>query len=256
MGNNKRNETIWIVVILFTLLNFSCVSYNKLKYFNDINEISEPYTNPREQKLIVPFDNLYIKVLSIDEQTNQIFDANAGGGSLFLITYPVDDKGNIDFPFVGSINLEGLNISQASTKIQTALSAYVPKASVIVRFVENTVTVMGQVSQQGTFSYTQDKLNIYEALSLGGGISQYGDRKNVILMRQEGNKIVHRKINLSDSKIASKDYFYILPKDVLFVEPMKPISWSYNSGTFSTILSTITSMLALYVVFFPNRIGQ
>jgi polysaccharide biosynthesis/export protein len=253
MEHNNKTVSLTAILVLMIILNISCVSFNKLKYFTDIDEITEPIVNPREQKIIVPFDNLYIKVLSIDEQTNQLFNVDQGAGSQFRITYLVSENGNIELPFVGKIYVEGLTISQASTKIQTALSEYVPKSSVIVRFVENTITVMGQVTQQGVFSFVQDKLNIYEALSLGGGITQFGDRKNVVLIRQEGNKIIHRKINLSDSKIASKDYYYILPKDVLVVEPIKPIAWSFNNGTFTSILTTITSLLALYIVFFPNR---
>jgi polysaccharide biosynthesis/export protein len=254
MQNNLKSFTPYLVFAVISLLAFSCVPYNKIRYFTDIDEITEPIANPQEQKLITAFDNLYIRVLSIDEQTNTIFNANEGNtGMQFMISYLVDENGNINFPFVGNINVGGLTITQASTKIQTALSEYVPKTSVIVRYVENKVTVMGQVERQGVYSFTQDKLNIYEALSLGGGITKFGNRKNVVLMRHEGNKIVHLKVNLSDSRIASKDYFYILPNDILVVEPMRSISWSYNNSTFTTILTTITSILALYIVFFPNR---
>jgi polysaccharide export outer membrane protein len=199
----------------------------------------------------MPFDNLYIKVLSIDEQQNKLFDANQGNAGLqVMISYLVDKDGNIDFPFVGRLNLAGLTINQASTKIQTALSEYVPKTSIIVRFIENKVTIMGQVEHQGIFSFTQDKLSIYEALALGGGISLHGDRRNVVLIRQEGDKIVYRKINLTDSRIASKDNFHILPNDILVVEPMKSIIWSYNNPIFSTVLTTITTLIALSIAYF------
>jgi polysaccharide export outer membrane protein len=242
------------VVVLMIFLTTSCVSFNKIRYFTDIDNIEGPVVNPHEQKLIMPFDNLYIKVLSIDEQQNRLFDVNQGNAGLnVMISYLVDKDGNIDFPFVGSLNVAGMTINQASTRIQVALSDYVSKTSVVVRFVENKVTIMGQVERQGTFAFTQDKLNIYEAISLGGGISQHGDRRNVVLIRQEGDKIVQRKINLTDSRIVSKDYYYILPNDVLVIEPMKSIIWSYNNSTFSTLLTAITSLVALYVVFFPNR---
>jgi polysaccharide export outer membrane protein len=225
-----------------------------LLYFQDIEEIEGPITNPRDQKIISPFDNLYIKVLSIDEQTNRLFDANHGNAGLpILISYMVDKNGNIDFPFTGNINVGGLTINQASLKIQLALSEYVPKTSIIVRFIENKITVMGHVEHQGIFSFTQDNLNIYDAIALGGGITQYGDRENVILIRQEGNKIVHRKINLSDSRIANKESYYILPNDVIVVEPMKYISRQYNNTTFTTVLTAITTFLAFYVIFFPNQ---
>lgn len=241
------------------LLAASCVPYNKVRYFTDIDEITEPTVNPREQKKIAPFDHLYIQVMSLDEQTNDIFNPSQGGGGVqFMVTYQVDENGFIDFPFVGLINIAGLDLTEARTKIKTTLSEYVSRTTeVIIRYVDNTVTLLGQVTTQGVHPFTQDKLNIYEALALGGGITSYGDRKNVILTRQEGDKIVHYKLNLSDSKIAEKDYYYILPNDIITVEPLKSISWhSYNSSTFSAVLTTITTMLAIFTIFFQNPSGN
>jgi polysaccharide biosynthesis/export protein len=255
--NLRLKIRFWKQILIFLLMmgfTLSCVSSKKLSYFNDINSLEEPFVNPRVQKVIMPFDNLYIKVLSIDEQTNQIFNANeGGGGAQFIITYPVDEKGNINFPFVGDINVGGLNVIQASTKIQSALNAYVSKTSIVVRYINNEVTIIGQVQNQGIHPFSKDKLNVYEALSLAGGISEFGNRKSVILIRQEGDKIMHHKLNLSDSKIAGKDYYYVIPNDILVVEPLKSASWfKFTNATYSTILTSITTFLAIYVLFFAN----
>jgi len=116
---------------------------------------------------------------------------------------------------------------------------------VTVKYIDNQVSILGEVSNQGQYTFSQDKLTIYEALSLGGGLTRYGDRKKVILVRQEGDKIMHHKLNLSDSKIASKDYYYVLPNDVVIVEPLKSISTSYQNNTYTTILTSITTLIAL-----------
>ena len=142
-----------------------------MSYFNDINDIQEPVVNPRTQKLIMPFDKLYINVLSIDPQTSQIFNStdemryNTDNG---IIGYLVDEKGNINFPFVGKINVGNLTTAQASAKIQEALNDYVSNTSIIVKFVDNLVTVVGEVQRQGVYSFSHDKLNIYEALGSRG----------------------------------------------------------------------------------------
>ena len=135
-------------------------------------------------------------------------------------------------------------------KIQKALSDYVSNTSIIVKYIDNQVTVMGEVKQQGVYTFIQDKLNIYEALGLGGGLTQYGDRKKIILIRNEGSKIMHYRLDLSDSKIAGKDYYYILPNDVIIVEPLKALSASYQNITYTTILSSITTLIA--VLLFTN----
>lgn len=241
------------VVILIMLFAASCVPTRQLNYFNDLNELEEPGVNPRTQKLIMPFDKLYIKVISIDLQTSQIFNATEEMRSSIsngILGYLVDEAGNVNFPFVGNINVLSLTTTQASEKIQKALSAYVSNTSVTVKYVDNQVTVMGEVSHQGVFPFIQDKLNIYEALGLGGGLTQYGDRKKIILIRNEGAKIMHYRLDLSDSKIADKDYYYILPNDVIVVEPLKALSSSYQNITYTTILSSITTLIA--VLLFTN----
>ena len=241
------------VAFLLLLLTASCVPIKQLNYFNDLDDLQEPGVNPRTQKLIMPFDKLYIKVLSIDEKTNQIFNTTEemrNGVSNGVLGYLVDEKGNVNFPFVGNINVASLTTAQASEKIQKALSDYVSQISVTVKYIDNQITVMGEVKQQGVYSFIQDKLNIYEALGLGGGLTQYGDRKKVILIRNVGDKIMHYRLNLSDSKIANKDYYYVLPNDVIIVEPMSAISSSYQNITYTTILSSITTLIA--VLLFTN----
>jgi polysaccharide export outer membrane protein len=235
--------------IIFIIFTVSCVPAKQLRYFNDITYLEESESNPRTQKIIMPFDKLYIKVFSVDPLTNQIFSTSDemrfGGGNTGVIGYLVDETGSINFPFVGSIKVNTLTTTQAAEKIQKALSDYVAKTSIIVKFIDNQVTVMGEVQRQGVYTFTQDKLTIYEALGLGGGLTRYGDRKNIILVRNSDGKIIHNRLNLSDSKIAGKEFYYILPNDIIVVEPLKAISTSYSNITFTTILTSITTLIAL-----------
>jgi polysaccharide export outer membrane protein len=236
-------------IIFITVFAVSCVPTSQLKYFNDIDKVKEPEINPRTQKVIMPFDKLFIKVLSTDLQTSQIFNSSEemryGNGNNGVIGYLVDETGNINFPFVGSINVVSLTTSQAGEKIQKALNDYVANTSIIVKYIDNQITVIGEVQRQGVYSFTQDKLNIYEAIGLGGGLTRYGDRKNIILIRNQGDQIMHYRLDLSDSKIADKAFYYILPNDVVVVEPLKAVSSSYSNITFTTVLTSITTLIAV-----------
>jgi polysaccharide export outer membrane protein len=236
-----------LIIVFMLLFSISCVPTKELSYFNDINDLTEPGVNPRTQKLIMPFDKLYIKVISIDPQTSLIFSGNEemrnGGGG--VLGYLVDESGNVNFPFVGRINVASLTTAQAAEKIQKAMSDYVSNTSITVKYIDNQVTVLGEVQRQGVYPFIQDKLNIYEALGLGGGLTRYGDRQKIILVRNVGDKIMHYRLNLSDSKIADKDYYYILPNDVIVVEPLNAVSSSYQNITYTTILTTITTLIAV-----------
>ena len=248
----KMKFRIFSAGLVFLVISaVSCVPTKRLSYFTDINDLGGPGINPRTQKTIMPFDKLFIKVLSIDLQTSQIFSSteeirSGGYGTSGIIGYMVDEAGNINFPFVGNINVGSLTTAQAAVKIQKALDEYVSHpTSIIVKYVDNQVTVMGEVQRQGVFPFTQDKINIYEAIGLGGGLTRYGDRKNIILTRHVGDKIMRYRLNLSDSKITTKDYYYIFPNDVIIVEPLKAISTSYQNITFTTVLSSITTLIAV-----------
>jgi polysaccharide export outer membrane protein len=245
--NCKKPVVKLLTILLFTVFfNLSCVPFNRVRYFTDIDEIQDPTVNPIESKKIMPSDNLFIRVLSTDEQASRIFnlsdDASSGMG------YTVDEKGNIDFPFVGKINVAGLTTEQCIVKIHDSLNQYISNSSVIVRFVDNRISILGEVQRQGSYTFNKEKLNIYEALSLGGGLTLYGDRSNVILIRQEGNKILHYRINLSDSKVANKDYYYILSNDVIVVEPMRAVTRIYSNIDFQVIVTTITTIVTLYIL--------
>jgi len=243
---------LWLPLMFIVFIS-SCVPVEKLSYFNDIDELEKPVVNPKTQKIILPFDRIYIRILSIDPQTRLIFDfpneALYSDASTNIIGYLVDESGNIDFPFVGKINLGSLSLADAATKIQTALTEYVANTTIIVKFIESQVSVLGEVQRQGLYTFSQDKLNIYEALALGGGITRYGNRKSVILIRQEGDKIMHHKLNLADSKISSKDVYYVLPNDIIVVEPLKSISTSYQNITYTTILTSIKTLVAVLLLF-------
>jgi polysaccharide export outer membrane protein len=247
----KKLPFVLSVIIVLIFLSVSCVPVSQVSYFNDLEQIKAPSVNPRTQKPIAPFDKLYIKVLSIDPQTSLIFSTNeevrlgSYGGAGGIIGYNVDEKGNINYPFVGNINVGGLTTGQASQKIQEALTDYVSNISVSVKYIDNQVTVMGEVQRQGVYNFTHDKISIYEALGLGGGITRYGDRKKVIITRHIGERIMHYRLNLSDSKIVQKDYYYVLPNDVVIVEPLRAISSSYSNITYTTILSSITTLIAI-----------
>jgi polysaccharide biosynthesis/export protein len=254
-NNNLKIHRSLLIVTLSLMV--SCVPYKKVRYFNDFNNLNQQYSNAREQKKIVPFDNLYIRVLSTDEKTAKIFNADneiRSTTTTSMISYSVDEKGNIDFPFVGNIDVGGLTTSEAGDKIQKALSEYIANTSVLVKFIDNKVTIMGEVERQGIYPFADDKLNVYEALSLAGGLTRYGNHKKIVIVRQEGSEIKHYKLDLSDSKIANSGLYYVLPNDVLIVEPLRAVSFSYQNETYGTILSTITTVVALLYFMFNTKL--
>jgi len=221
----------------------SCVPYSKLKYFNDIDKLDEPVVNPVKQKKISVYDRLYIRVLSTDQQTADLLNASANNMTTTLPGYVVDESGCIIFPFVGDIKVGGLTLSEAREAIKKSISSIITNPEVMVSYENNTITVLGEVNNQGSYPFTQDYITIYQSLAMAGGFTQYSNRKNVVLIRKESNKLVYYKLNLSNSKITSSPLYYIMPDDIIIVEPLRQKSWSVQT----TIVPTITSVISLVV---------
>jgi len=251
------NKSLWAnlsrVILVLLLLTTACVPYSKMRYFNDIDEFSEPVVNPMQSVTISPFDKLNIFIVSTDEQTSGILNDRGEANEGNINGFVVDETGNISYPFVGKIQVGGLTLSEAGETISNTLSSIMTKPEVLVSFLNSNITVLGEVGAQGTFPIDKDFINIYESLALGGGLSQYADRKNIIVLRNENNKLIHYTVDLTNSKITTSSQFYILPHDIIIVEPLRAKSWSLQTSMFTTVLSTLSAILSIYYIATINR---
>jgi polysaccharide export outer membrane protein len=216
------------------------------------------YVNELTSRRIKNFDELYIKVFSIDEKTAQIFSYETNmrhGTNINLISYTVNEKGTIDFPFVGEIQLKGLTLREAKQKIQDELSQYLPNTSVNIKFVQNTISVLGEVNKQGRHEFFDEKINIFDALAMAGGLGRYGNRENVILLRRDDETITYNYVDLTDKNIVAQENYFIYPGDVIIVEPLPAKSSSYGNVTLTTTLTAITTIVSLLYFFnlSPNQ---
>lgn len=239
-----------IIILLTSTISQSCMQLSKLEYFNDLESLSEPIINPRTAKLIKPFDMLYVRVVSSDTETANLLNFYDGAEGTMIpenvMGYTVDNNGEIELKFVGKIKVAGLTTEQAEQKITEALANVISTYSVIVRFFESNISILGQVIAPGVYPFITETVTVYEALAMAGGISETGDRKKVVLIRQDGDKIMHYRLDLSNSQIASKNLYYLQPRDVLVVEPSKIATRSFNLTNTTTLISLFISTLTLY----------
>jgi polysaccharide export outer membrane protein len=216
------------------------------------NELVNVYENVRPEKTIQPFDNVYVKVSSIDEKTASIFadqSRNAGGGSIDLISYTVSQTGYINFPFVGEIYVKDLTLQEAQTIIETEASEYLPRVSITVKFVNNTVALLGEVKRPGEYKFYTDQITVFQALSYANGFSDYGNKTSVILIREAQGKINYHYLDLTDKNIVESDYYYVIPNDVIIVKPIRAKFRNLSLVNIPIFLTTITTAVTLYLLF-------
>ena len=249
----KRKDLYHLITFLITgILIISCTPTKRLKYvLNTGNDYyKNQYINDRTEKTIQPYDYLYIKIFSLDERTNSIFNGpNDYAYQTELLSYTVDGKGNISVPFIGSINVKDLTINEAKEKIEKSLSLYLRDISVIVRFVSNKVTILGEVYRPGQYSFFDEKITVFQALGFANGINTYGDKSDITLIREKDNTIKYHYLDLTKKNIAESDFYYLLPNDIIIINPVNAKYRElrdYSISLVSSVLYTITGFLTLY----------
>jgi polysaccharide export outer membrane protein len=239
--------------LISILMLGSCAPVQKLKFVDDNGpgSIKNDFYNDRSEKTIQPFDYLYIKIFSLDEKTNSLFNERSYSVDNELVSYSVDDKGNITLPFVGEIFVKDLTINGAREKIEKALGVYLNNISLIVRFVSNKVTVLGEVNNPGQHSFYDEKVTVFQAIGFASGTSGYGDLSTVTLVREKDNVIKYYYIDLTKKNIASSEYYYLLPNDVLIINPIKAKYRSlrdYALTLSATVLTSISAALSIILI--------
>ena len=243
------------LLILAIALLASCVPQSRLKYVQDetTTQLKEEYLHNRPIKRIKPYDNLYINVMSLDEQTARMFSNQSpntsGGINIDLLSYTVSESGNIDFPFIGEINLNNLTLLEAKEKVEKEISQYLSNTAITMKIVNSNITVLGEVRNQGEFPYFKEQLNIFQAMGYAGGITDYGDKSKVILIREYNNIVRYHDLDLTDKNIVEHPFYYLQPGDVVLVEPIKTKFHNLRTFTYSTFLATSTTLVTILYFF-------
>ncbi len=255
MKRTKFAYSIKLILLFLGVFTQACIPLKEVSYMkntdNDDNQFQ--YSNVIKGRKIKALDELYIKVMSTDEKTAQLFSMESSeryNFNLNLITYRVDESGYIAFPFIGKVNVVGKTLADVKPLLESKLSEYISNANVIIKYVNNKITVLGEVTNPGTYYFAENYISIFDAVGLAGGIDQYGNKKDITLVRTKGDKISYYCLDLTKKNIAESEFFYLQPKDVIIVNPIRFKFWTMQTGTVSVVLSTVTTLVA--VLYYYN----
>lgn len=246
----SSKPVIWLLLI--TMVLASCGSpLKQMTYMYDA-KIGEYYPSvplPQPYK-IRPNDQLTINVVSDDPSKTSFLNI---GSDTDLMTYLVDENGNITYPQLGEIQVEGLTLLEIRDKIQGEVDKYVMNTSVLVKLNNRTFTLLGDFNGSGLITMPKNQYTIFEALGVAGGVSDLGNRAKVKLIRETSHGVKIVNIDLTDDALLSSEYYYILPHDVLYVEPgnyrvysTRTLPWISQASLAFSILSTAFLVLNLF----------
>jgi polysaccharide biosynthesis/export protein len=257
----RRIPSILISLSIILMLS-SCVSKKKLTYLQYSDKSGDYNTNQSDLRnsvtpidyKIMPYDNLYIRVLTPDPQYSALFNMDLGAGGLTqesagLSGYIVDTDGSIEIPYVGKVKVVGKAIPEIKMVLDSIFKNYVQDAAITIKLVNNTVSIIGEVNHPGRYLIYKDHLNIFEALSLAGDMSAYGDRQKVQLIRPSPYGPIIKEFSLADRSILTSELYYVMPNDVIYAIPMQGRSFQTNSTVYTLFLTTITTALVVISYF-------
>lgn len=161
----------------------------------------------------------------------------------------------IRIPYLDEINVLGYTTKEVRIKIEDKLSKFFKNMNEIfvqVKLAGIKFTVLGEVAQPGTNILFQNQVNVIEAIASSGDIQMTGNRKNVVVIRNNADGIKKYTLNLTKFDFINNEGFYIQPNDIIYVKPLKQKSWGTGdtgAKTFSTIvtaLSVVTTTILLF----------
>lgn len=221
MKNYSRFLLLLCTYGFIVLVSASCISTKSVAYFNNLSDSAKIHL---DQVQPPPFvvqvnDVLDINIGGENEKTVQYINQYFTGGGGMQTTVDID--GYIELPKVGKFKVAGLSKEAVRDTLTQAYKEYLIDPLVNVKFGKFKFSVIGEVRSPGSFEADGEKLNIFEAVTKAGDITEYGKKDNVRIIREvNGNREII-SVNLNDKSILNSPNFYLNRYDIVYVESRK-----------------------------------
>ena len=262
----KKSIFVLLINLVFILLN-SCTSKKKLDYLQNIESVALEASMKNAKSTIQPNDQLVIMVTAKDMDVVKPFNQNFSSGQILQYslpsnnapdqsqtsvsgpTYVVDSQGNIEFPVIGKINTENKTTEELRDILKKEISKYVVNPQVSVRNTNYKITVLGEVNRPGTYNIQDARTTLLEVLGLAGDLTIYGNREDVLVLRNIDGTMTKERIDLTKADFINSPYFYLKQNDVIIVSPnetkQKSARLDPNAGIYISVASIVVTILAL-----------
>lgn len=194
-----------------------------ISYFQNLSDTAAAQViNQSFDAMIQPGDLITVHVTSLSKEASSFFNTlNDKGVEGPVSTYLVSPGGTIDLPLVGAIKIGGLTCTGAKDVITQSLSKYLVEPTVLVRLSNFKVTLLGEVTRPGVYPIENAKITLIEALGLAGDLTIFGQRANVLIIREENGERKFQRIDLKSQGLFNTEYYYLRNNDIVYVEPGK-----------------------------------
>ena len=265
----RKNFFNWVITA-FLLVCISCSTPKNIDYFQDVKTGTIIRTAKINDIKIHPEDKLSIVVSTQDPALSSLFNLTnnqmaptgissyAQGGNEASY-YTVSPNGDINFPVLGKLHIEGMTRSELASFIEYKLVAdeLVQQPIVTVEFVNTGISVLGEVKSPGLYSFNKDHMTIVDAIAVAGDLTMDGKREDILVVRKNSQGIQEGyRVDLTNLQaLASSPVYYLQQDDIIYVEPNNtakrsttPIGNSaYTPALWVSIISAVTTVTTLVI---------
>lgn len=246
---NKGKLLLFVSLVAIALTTSSCVTSKSIRYLQDMPKEGLPITEALEAT-ICPYDELRIRVYSDGGDEGELVKpfnimgtgTNYSGGRMY--GYLVDVNGNIQFPILGELHVEGLTRLQLQDAIRARLQneGYVNNPLVVVRIMNFKVFILSSTGGR-VLNITTEKCTFLEALAMAGGLNLYTRRDRIGVMRDVNGKRVIHYLDPRSTAIFDDEFFLLQQNDIIFTEinARRYVTEAYSN--WSLLLSAVSSIL-------------
>jgi polysaccharide export outer membrane protein len=245
------------MLVIMVILTFGCTSQKKLAYLNNLPEPKgeESFNMSIPDYKIQPRDILYIsvKAMAPDGSIKEFLSsgsnigitlAQGDAGGAFS-GFNVNPDGYITLVPIGQIKVSGLTLEETRKKLQELTEKVFLNSTVECKLLSFKFTVIGEVKAPGAYINYNNYLTVIEAIGRAGGVGDLGNRNRILVVRPIDKGTKTYRINLQDKNILTSEAYFLLPNDVVIVEPVRQKIFNMNLPTISFVISTFTSTITM-----------
>ena len=254
-----RTKILSVCTLAVIIVLSGCTSSKKILYFQNIDDAELKPLTTEYEAVIKKDDRLTIVVsgpdklvcapynLTLNEMSANGSSSVGGNPEQATLSYLVDPNGDIEFPILGKIHVEGMTRNDLVNYLTEEIGKDVKEPIVYVSFRNYKITVLGEVRSPGTYTIDSEKINILQALGRAGDLNLTAKRENILLLREENGVVTHHRIDLRDKDILESPYFYLQQNDVIYVSPSatRVATATTATGIWSVVLSSLTTLITV-----------
>lgn len=256
----------YLLLLIGFLAITSCQPKKNLNYLQDIDKMVTEESTRLDRATLQPGDQLVVMVMARDMDVAKPFNQNYSAGQAIQNpqvsgnsmpatttasgpTYIVDSNYAIDFPNLGKIDVRGLTVDSFKSELLDRLRRYIKDPTVSVQLTNFKVSIMGEVTRPGEFTLIDGKGTLLSALSMAGDLTIYGNREDVLVIRNVDGRTEKAKIDLTKSDFFSSPFYNLRQGDVIYVSSnetkQKTARLDPNAGIYISVASIVVTILAL-----------